>query len=178
MLINPKEAIKQGWIAVSGDFNWDECIQPNAIDFTLDRAYEPQTGVHTIIGKSSKQLPSFDEKETESIDFNNQSRYFSIPPGQAIDGVSNMYVSLPSGVAALLVVRSTLNRGNCTLTSGLYDSGFKGNIGFSIFNRGTVEAYIEKGARVGQIMFIPSDHAKLYAGGYNHDDGDHWSTSK
>lgn len=178
MLINPKEAIEQGWIKISGEFKWDECIQPNAIDFTLDKAhYDGRLNVSTIIGKNHKQLPSFEEMDTV-YDHDTACNYFEIQPGQAIDGSSNMYVTLPSGVAAMLVVRSTLNRGNCTLTSGLYDSGYQGNIGFSIFNRGKVSAYIEKGARVGQIMFIPSDHAKLYAGGYNHNDGEHWSTSK
>jgi deoxycytidine triphosphate deaminase len=59
------------------------------------------------------------------------------------------------------------------LVSGLYDSGFKGNIG-AVLHTGTAYATIEVGVRIGQIMFIESKSVGTYAGGYNTADGQHW----
>jgi deoxycytidine triphosphate deaminase len=88
--------------------------------------------------------------------------------------MSDVYVEVPAGVAAKLIIRSTLNRNGIFLTSGLYDAGFKGNLGFVLHNRAG-EAYLAPGTRVGQIEFYKSDSEGLYLGGYNTKEGQHWS---
>jgi hypothetical protein len=69
-----------------------------------------------------------------------------------------------------------MNRNGVFLLSGLYDAGFSGSIGFIIYNMAG-QALIGVGTRVGQIIFARSDSAGLYAGGYNTDPGQHWSTN-
>ena len=44
--------------------------------------------------------------------------------------MSDFFVTVPAGLAAFLIVRSTLNRNGIFITSGLYDQGFSNNIGF------------------------------------------------
>ncbi len=162
MIINPLTAIEQGWI--SGTFN-DNNIQPNAIDFTLDRLFTINHEEAFIISEETKYVRG-GEEITPLEDENDDRVYWPIDIRTSYDGMSDMFVKLPVGVACMLIVRSTFNRNGIFITSGLYDSGFEGHIGFIIHNM-SGPAKIAKGTRIGQIMFIKSDGAGTYAGGYN-----------
>ena len=178
MFISPQTAIDNGWIwRSSGAEITAAYIQPNAIDFTIDRAFAA-TGtidfkaVDTIVDgelKTIKQFPKFSELQaTEDPDpMFDRVPMFAVPRQSSIDFLSDFYVDLPEGVAALLIVRSTFNRGGNFVTSGLYDSGFQGNIGAALHNNGSSTAWVGKGTRVGQIIFVQSDSVGSYAGGYN-----------
>jgi deoxycytidine triphosphate deaminase len=79
----------------------------------------------------------------------------------------------------MLVVRSTLNRNGLFITSGLYDSFFKGNAGFCLHNRSPGVARIAPHTRVGQIMFVKSEFSGVqYSGTYNTKQGQHWADTK
>lgn len=187
MFINPKIAIEEGWI--SNIKNPDKQIQPNAIDFTLDllhyvggqqTAYDlinfqpMDIGDQFVIDENHKTM-----KETSPYsahdDGTGQIPYWSINPHSFYDGTSDMYVKVPEGVAAMLVTRSTLIRNGLLVVSGLYDSGFEGHIGFVIHNHSQMQAKIGEGTRVGQIIFVRSDSAGVYAGQYNHGQDTHWT---
>lgn len=187
MLISPKTAIENGWIKRSdGSAIAPESIQPNAIDFTIDRVFTTvdADGVFKAADvrgddsqlKTVKEFPKFVELiPTEDAD----GRYdrvpmFSLAARQSFDFLSDYYVEIPEGVAALLIVRSTFNRAGVFVTSGLYDSGYCGNIGAAIHNNGNTTAKVGKGVRVGQIMFVSSDSVGMYAGGYNTAAGQTW----
>lgn len=187
MLISPKTAIENGWIKRSdGSAIAPESIQPNAIDFTIDRVFTTvdADGVFKAADvrgddsqlKTVKEFPKFVELiPTEDVD----GRYdrvpmFSLAARQSFDFLSDYYVEIPEGVAALLIVRSTFNRAGVFVTSGLYDSGYCGNIGAAIHNNGNTTAKVGKGVRVGQIMFVSSDSVGMYAGGYNTAAGQTW----
>ena len=100
--------------------------------------------------------------------------FFCLDAPKSYDGTSNIYLNLPENVAAQTIIRSTFNRNGIFLTSGLYDSGYKGHIGFALHN---VAGYtkIEQGTRIGQIIFVRSESAGIYAGGYNHTEGTHYT---
>lgn len=179
MFISPRIAIASGWIKrADGTEISDAYIQPNAIDFTIDRAFSSAASttvfkaVDTVIDgelKTIKQFPEFAElTAVEDADPKfDRVPMFLLPPQSSIDFLSDFYVEVPEGVAALLIVRSTFNRGGNFVTSGLYDSGFKGNIGAALHNNGSTDAFIGKGTRVGQIIFVQSESVGVYAGGYN-----------
>ncbi len=197
MFISPKTAIENGWIKkVDGTPIEGVYIQPNAIDFTIDRvftsivtAHHPQVGVVGTEGvfkavdavvdgeiKTIKEFPQFIElTPAEDVD----PAYHRVPmwtlqPRQSYDIASDFYVEVPEGVAAVLIIRSTFNRGQLFLTSGLYDSGFKGTIGAALHNNGNTIAKVGKGVRVGQIAFVKSESVGIYAGGYNTVEGGDW----
>lgn len=178
MFISPQTAIDNGWIKrADGTPISNEYIQPNAIDFTIDRMFTAEhSGTHfkvvdTLVDgtvTTVKQFPKFEEMYTyEDSDpkFDRVPMFF-LERG-SYDFLSEFYVELPEGVAALLIVRSTFNRAGLFVTSGLYDSGFKGNIGAALHNNGFTNASVGKGTRVGQIIFVASDSVGSYAGGYN-----------
>lgn len=182
MLHNPNDLINKK--VISGPIS----IQPNAIDFTLDDLYliEPSLSyisnnkaliqhktrikVSLVTPESLRDSHAFGNAGEEP----NLTAGWFLAPNSSYDGTSNVYVEVPEGMAAFLVVRSTLNRNAIVLTSGLYDSGFKGHIGFTIHTK-SGNTFIEKGTYVGQIMFIASDNAGTYAGGYNTEVGQHWT---
>lgn len=171
MFINPKHAIGEGW--VRGIKNPEVQIQPNAIDFTLDRAFSISANEFIIstdptTGKELKQMRGGSEIAT-SPDRRTNVEFFHLT-APMYDILSDIYVDLPEGVAALLVPRSTFARNGWWLVSGLYDSGFKGHVG-CVIHQHVGTSKVEKGTRVGQIIFVSSENAKLYAGGYNHELG-------
>lgn len=180
MFISPQTAIENGWIKrqdgaeISAEF-----IQPNAIDFTIDRVFTTNTaesGVFKVadvvvdgVVKTVKEFPKFFELQPAE-DFDpkfDRVPLWTLYPRQAFDFLSDFYVEVPEGVAALLIVRSTFNRAGVFVTSGLYDSGYKGNIGAALHNNGNTAAFVGKGTRVGQIIFVQSESVGAYAGGYN-----------
>jgi deoxycytidine triphosphate deaminase len=164
MFINPKYAIEQGWI--QGIQNPDKQVQPNAIDFTLDtlKLLSADTARVSEDGKSMRPL----------VDVQLTPGGWGLEYGRVYDGTSEMYCDLPKGIAALLYTRSTLARNGVFLVSGLYDSGYQGHVGFTIYPIGG-HIVIAKGTRVGQIAFVSADSAKLYAGGWNHQEGTHYT---
>lgn len=174
MLINPYHAINEGWI--SGIRDLEKQVQPNAIDFTLDKVHQISSTVFRLHtdenGKEQKIMRDMAPVEPEVLD---NVSYFVLEPTSCFDGMSDVYVNIPEGVAAMMVIRSTLNRNGVYLVSGLYDSGYNGHIGFVLYNLSKGSAFLEVGSRVGQIMFFPSENAKLYAGGWNHLQGTHYT---
>jgi hypothetical protein len=94
--------------------------------------------------------------------------------GTVYDGTSNVYIEVPEGCAAILFTRSTFARNGVFIVSGLYDAGYKGHIGFTIYPVGG-QTLVAPGTRIGQIALVSADTAKLYAGGYNHTAGSHYA---
>lgn len=166
MFINPQTAIDSGWI--TGITNPDTQIQPNATDFTLDKLYTIDKEKPFIISEEAKTMRGGKELFTDS------EQNWLIPANTTMDGQSNVFVDIPEGVAALLIIRSTFNRNGIFLTSGLYDSGFKGHVAFAIHNRSDY-AIVKQGTRIGQIIFVESNSQGTYSGGYNHAIGTHHS---
>jgi deoxycytidine triphosphate deaminase len=173
MFINPRLAIENGW--VKGIKNEKIQVQPNALDFTLDRIDGIKHDATFILCAD----PANPEKELKQ----HRGAYEIAPIPDRATGVqfyhlyhgsydctSDVYVELPEGVAAMTVVRSTLCRNGFFITSGLYDTGFKGHVGFVLQNR-SGQAKIEQGSRVGQLIFVEASNAGVYAGGYNHEKG-------
>lgn len=178
MFINPKTAIERGWI--KGDIT-DTHIQPNAIDFTLDRVFFINPIGSCAITEFGKRMRPQQEVTVLPI----KRQLYDIPNAPddlygwnleqgSWDCMSDFYVEVPPGVAAYLIIRSTFNRNGLFITSGLYDSGFKGHIGFVLHNL-LGHTTIQQGTRVGQIIFVSSENAGVYAGGWNHEQGTHHS---
>ena len=121
--------------------------------------------------RGGSKVPTLDLPDHDDV----QRPFWSISSHSVYDGMSDIYVELPEGVAAMLIIRSTFNRNGLFLTSGLYDSGYKGHLGFALHNRADAQARVAPGTRVGQVIFVSSDSAGMYAGGWNHDQGTHHS---
>jgi deoxycytidine triphosphate deaminase len=171
MFINPKHAIDQGWI--QGIRNYDKQVQPNAIDFTLDTLHEVvSTGSASVseTGKTMRQL-------RREYPLTSHYDAWLLSRGTVYDGTSEVYVEIPDGVVAVLYTRSTLARNGVFLMSGLFDTGYKGHIGFTVYPIGG-DIEIRPGTRVGQIAFIQANAAGAYVGGWNHEMGTHYRSKE
>lgn len=163
MFIKPTVAIDNGWI--KGKFT-DDNVQPNAIDFTLDKLFTINHNESFFISNTTKLMRGGYEVMPDPC----FPDYWMLAEKSSYDAMSDFYVEVPEGVACMLIIRSSFNRNGIFLTSGLYDSGYKGHIGFAIHNNSGA-AYIAPGTRIGQIIFVQSESAKVYAGGWNHEEG-------
>lgn len=166
MFVNPKHAIEQGLIR--GIRDEAKQVQPNAIDFTLDdlRTIERESAFLCEDKSRNVMRNSYATELYEDT--------WRLEGGRVYDGTSEMYVEVPEGMAAILYTRSSFARNGVFIMSGLYDSGYKGHIGFTIYTiGGAVE--IEKGTRIGQIALVSAETAKMYAGGWNHTEGTHYT---
>jgi len=177
MFISPLEAIQQGWIThpqckTIDEWKHRKLVSPNAIDFTLDRVYE----IGNNLARITETQKNMRRMESLPLLTSLPNPFWKLEGQKVYDGTSDVYVEVPEDVAAVLWTRSTFARNGVFIMSGLYDTGFKGNIGFTIYTIGG-QIEIEPGTRIGQIGFIAAASAGLYAGEYNHKEGTHWNSS-
>ena len=157
MFINPKVAIEKGWIR--GIKDPAKQVQPNAIDFTLDKVMAFLGGEVARLSESVKQMRALEMYEpTRILTMGDETPFWVLQAQKVYDGMSDIYVEVPEGAAAILYTRSTFARNGVFITSGLYDSGYKGNIGFTIYTvGGSID--IGVGTRIGQVAFVwPTQH--------------------
>lgn len=186
MYINPKKLIESGIVK---NVLSEKSIQPNAIDFSLDVLHKIDHKSPAYISNDKSKNIFRARTEVQLGDLRDHGHMYGslkptnlteravgwhLEPGAVYDGQSNIYVEVPEGMVATLVIRSTFNRNAVFISSGFYDSGFKGNIGFTIHNL-YGHTFIEQGTLIGQIAFAVSDSEGEYAGGYNTADGQHWT---
>ena len=175
MFISPITAIENGWVThplctTVEDFKQHGYVSPNALDFPLNKVFTIDEGKDFIISEYFKQMRGGEELPLD------EDEYWKLLTNTVYDGMSDFYVRVPENVAAYLIVRSTFNRNGIFLTSGIYDAGFKGNLGFAIHNRSGI-ARIAPNTRIGQLIFVASQSVGQYAGGYNTEQGQHWNKS-
>lgn len=170
MILNPQFVIDQGW--VTGIAEPKKQIQPNAIEFTMDivRGIDPTTDF--IINRDGKKHR--DSYAVEPVQSDVDQRLYWVLDVGSYDVCSNLHVDLPANVAVKLIIRSTYSRNGMFLTSGLYDSGYEGAVG-ACFHNVVGVSRIEVGERLGQAIFETADSEGEYAGGYNHEQGTHWT---
>ena len=75
-------------------------------------------------------------------------------------------ISVPANAAAMLCVRSSLSRKGIFISSGLYDPGFSGASGCTIYNMGNEPIKFDAGDRIAQMIFFECDPASQYDGKY------------
>lgn len=174
MFISPLTAIQQGWVrrsdcSVEGDWESRKFVSPNAIDFTLDelKLVERKGSAYLCEDKSRNSMRTLTDVEQHG------AGYWELAAGCVYDGASKMYIEVPDGMAAILYTRSSFARNGVFIMSGLYDSGYKGHIGFTIYTVGG-GIRVEPGTRIGQVALVSADAAKAYAGGWNHEEGTHY----
>ena len=75
-------------------------------------------------------------------------------------------ISVPANAAAMLYVRSSLSRKGIFISSGVYDPGFSGASGCTIYNMGNEPLHLKEGDRIAQMVFFECDPASQYNGKY------------
>lgn len=145
-------------------------VQPNAIDVRVNEFFMVEDLEHPY-SKYRDQLLTIGEETTV---------HKEISPAIETDGEgwwtlykgiyqfeTTHYVTVPESHCGWLITRSSLNRNGVFIMSGLYDSGFHGYIGGTLYNLGG-RIKLKRGTRIGQLMMAQAEMLNKYEGQYNH----------
>jgi deoxycytidine triphosphate deaminase len=87
--------------------------------------------------------------------------------GSSYNVLLNEVVKLPKDIYSTFIHRSSYNRKGVLITGSIYDPGYTGVVGCTIYNLSGEELIIEKNQRIGQMVFFKADPASEYQGQYN-----------
>lgn len=136
-------------------------IQPNAIDLRLDKVYKILNNPFVIDEHSKQHRGSVVYPTQVGEDGGN---WWHLRQG-VWEVVMQGTITMGEGEAGWVITRSTLNRNGVFLTSGLYDSGYKGIMAAAMHVFGD-NTWIKEGTRIGQFLLFKSETLKLYDGSY------------
>jgi deoxycytidine triphosphate deaminase len=131
--------------------------QPNAVDLRLDKVFKILPTVFEISDEHKKL------RDTEEV-LPDEEGYFNLGVGDYEVVMSNI-ISVGENEAGWVITRSTLNRSNIFITSGLYDSKYSGCMA-GCLHVGTGPARIKKGTRIGQYLSFQAEMLHAYNGSY------------
>jgi deoxycytidine triphosphate deaminase len=132
-------------------------VQPNAVDLRVDKILKILSNDFTI-DEDQKVHRGSEELEPD------KDGYFHLEPG-AYEVLMENIITIGHGEAGWVIPRSTLNRNGVFLTSGLYDSGYKGVMA-SVMHVTTGTMRIAKGTRIGQYLNFQAETLSMYDGDY------------
>jgi len=97
-----------------------------------------------FLGVEKRTLPEVDEISAEGITLNT---------GEYVLVETVERVCMPKNLMARILPRSTLFRAGCSLISAVVDPGYRGTLTMGLKNLSDTAFYLERGARIGQIVF-------------------------
>jgi len=92
------------------------------------------------------------------------NRTIKLAQGQSMNVDFEETIHLPNDIYSTFHIRSSFSRKGVFATTGIYDPGYVGSLGCTLYNLGTSPIVIEKGTRVGQMLFFKADAASSYNG--------------
>ena len=132
-------------------------VQPNAVDLRLGRVFKISTDLFTI--DEDQKI----RRGSEEV-FPDGTGYYYLGAGK-YEVIMENEIEVGPDEAGFVITRSTLNRNGCFLTSGLYDTGYKGVMaGVLHVNCGPMR--IKPGTRVGQYLNWKAEALSNYDGDY------------
>lgn len=132
-------------------------IQPNAIDLRLGKVFRIFPNMFEIDNDTKKHRGSEEIQPDED-------GWYVLEPG-AYEVVMQNTIHIGEHEAGWVITRSTLNRNDVVLTSGLYDSGYEGMMA-ACMHVGTGAMRIKQGTRIGQYLSFDAEMLHKYDGDY------------
>lgn len=171
MFLNPQELLDQKIIKCTNPaLDLKEHVQQNGLDvdcalLTFIPATTTSLGKILTVGLTTQVKPTFQKIEPIEYHFPNcQEKGWKLDTGRAYSFDSSFEVDIPEGMCGWLIGRSSFNRHGVLIRSALYDSGFKGTIGGTIYCFNPV--VIGQNVRVAQLVLAEAKNASLYNGQY------------
>ena len=132
-------------------------VQPNAIDLKVESLRLINDDLFTIDEEHKEHRGSSSVRTEEG--------YWRLEAGKRYEVIFEGIVDVAEGEAGWVITRSTLNRNGLFLTSGLYDSGYKGVMA-GCLHVTSGPARIKKGTRLGQFILFDAESLSSYDGDY------------
>ena len=122
-----------------------------------------QINPNTIVEKGIIKMSPFAEVQQVGIDLSISEDVY-LPKGASFNVLFNETVALPENVFSTFNIRSSYSRKGVFASTGIYDPGYEGSLGCTLYNMGSEPIHIEANTRVGQMLFFIADAASQYAG--------------
>lgn len=135
--------------------------QPNAVDLRLGKVFRIKPNVFEIDNETKKHRGS-EEVQPDA------EGWYTLEPG-AYEVVMENIIRVGEDEAGWVITRSTLNRNDVFLTSGLYDSSYHGTMA-ACMHVGTAPMRIKRGTRIGQYLSFDAEMKHQYSGDYGFDE--------
>lgn len=135
-------------------------VQPNAVDLRIGKVFRINSTEFTIDEKMKNHRGSVEIEP-------NEYGYWTLEPGH-YEIIMENEVDVAEGEAGFVITRSTLNRNGVFLTSGLYDSGYRGVMA-GVMHVSCGMFTIQRGTRVGQYLSFTAESLHKYDGDYGKD---------
>lgn len=132
-------------------------VQPNAVDLRMGKVFNISDKVFTIDENHKSHRGSTPVDVWED-------GYYHLHPG-CYEVIMENEIEVGMGEAGFVITRSTLNRNGCFLTSGLYDTGYKGVMA-GVLHVNCGKMMIAPGTRIGQYLSFQSEALHSYDGDY------------
>ena len=102
-------------------------------------------------------------EDSAGLDIYHCGEYTLMDPGTRFDVKTDLRVEIPKNHVGLILPRSGLGRKGIMLvnTVGVIDSDYRGEIGITLKNTGSVPVAIGRGDRVAQMLIIPYAKVQL-----------------
>ena len=135
-------------------------VQPNAVDLRLGKVFKINDNVFTLdeenkVHRGSELFEPFEDG------------YYYLYPG-SYEVIMENEIEVGPDEAGFVITRSTLNRNGLFLTSGLYDTGYKGVMA-GVLHVHVGLARIKPGTRIGQYLTWKAEALSNYDGDYGKD---------
>jgi len=127
--------------------------------------YQSQLNPRKIIDDKILKIHKHTKVQQVGIDLT-VSEFIELPQGHAYNVLLNEIVELPDDVYAMLYGRSSYNREGVLIRGSVYDPGYKGQVGCTIYNMSGNFLKIKPNERICQMMFFRADPASKYDGQY------------
>ena len=116
-----------------------------------------------IIEEGIVEMSEYSQIQQVGIDLS-VSEGVVIAPKECLNVLLNEKIKLPSDMYALFYQRSSYSRKGVFATTGVYDPGYEGSLGCTIYNLGNESIKIPQNERVGQLLVFKADAASTYNG--------------
>ncbi len=116
-----------------------------------------------VLGREMVQLSEYSQVQQVGIDLSLRDT-IHLEDKQSVNVTFNETIKLPEDAFALFYVRSSFSRKGVFVSSGVYDPGYEGSLGCSVYNLSGGPITIDVGQRIGQIICFKADSASTYNG--------------
>ena len=165
MFLNPQTLLDKKIVTCSlPELKLEEHVQQNGIDINCNSIFEFGEGMLTVTKDKTDKLPLRQVTPSDVYFKNGSNEGWLLEKHVAYSFDSSFYVEIPEGMCGWIIGRSSFNRFGILVRSALYDSGFKGYVGGTIYCFNHVK--IEKDARIAQLVLCSAENAALYNGQY------------
>ena len=114
-----------------------------------------ESGILTVCEYTEVQQVGVDLTTSEIVELEH---------GKSYNVLLNETVALPTDIFATFTHRSSYNRKGILITGSIYDPGYEGQVGCTIYNLSGERLVIPQNTRIGQMVFFKADPASSYNG--------------